>query len=403
MVDLCSPQGVGALLSQVLREGGSPISKRKLAEEGEGERVTPRKKLRDMGPPSTVSKESSLCFSSFLSRVKSFSSLSWIRPSAPQLCPLQLAARGWESSPSEGEWMARCVSCRAPLYLSLPEPSSPAYTQLYLKQSSRVISAHAEFCPWQLASCPPAWTQVSLSDSVSSLLTVVNKLAELGTQLPHLRGGAVEEVRSLLSPGVTAILQRMGGEGVVLETAALLALCGWRRGEGSLDIITDIWGVRRVGLWLFTNLQEYEDRVEAERVSEELAAQISPTSRRQGRHTRSKGRDKEHKEELLGKRKEGDKEHKEEGLGQRKEGEREIDVGKRTFHPITEHVGWHPLREGWRILESLVNQLFQESTELSQSSCADSDAESHTGINSRKDSLEPRDVLYKVMNLLDDC
>merc|ERR1719431_1518171 len=103
----------------------------------------------------------------------------------------------------------------------------------------------------------------------------------------------------------------------VLQSAAVLAVLSWQKGELE-DTITDSFRVRRVGLWNFVSVQEEMDRVEDLRVARELS-----------------GDDPE-----------------EEASPKKKEVE-----GKKYLEPVKEHLPWHPVvvkdeagRAGWELI-----------------------------------------------------
>ena len=56
-----------------------------------------------------------------------------------------------------------------------------------------------------------------------------------------------------------------------------------------------------------------------------------------------------------------------------------VDTGKRGFHPVNEHIGWHPVRENWRELESLVAQLLKYKAEDSFHDEAETSFEDRSG------------------------
>ena len=103
----------------------------------------------------------------------------------------------------------------------------------------------------------------------------------------------------------------------VTQSAAVLAVLGWQRGELE-DTITDTFKVRRVGLWNFVSVQEELDRVEDLRVARELSGD-------------SQGEDPSPKKKEL--------------------------EGKKYLDPVKEHLPWHPLvvreeggRAGWEMV-----------------------------------------------------
>jgi len=267
---------------------------------------------------------SSLDFAAFQARVATFTSNLWCRSDCETLdgdlplSPLQLARRGWVAVPEE-ERVVQCPSCREILSLALPAVTSPVFKQFLVKQAKRVENGHAEFCPWAASPCPEAWARPQVD--LAGWQEAAQSLCHLGQKLPHI-------TRSKLRP-LDQLVSRVAGKLIedqeeVKETAALLAILGWRDGSSVgkkvPDTLLDLWGVRQVGLWSFRSLEEEEDRKESERVARQLAGE---------------GVD---------------------NLGQQVAGEvdeQDDDHGKKVFDPVKEHLSWNPVRsnmggiEGW--------------------------------------------------------
>ena len=94
----------------------------------------------------------------------------------------------------------------------------------------------------------------------------MDKLLEFGTELPWIREELVGQFGGLLE----VITGDSRPEDLRLQSAAVLAVLGWQRGELE-DTITDLFRVRRLGLWNFVSIQEEQDRVEDLRVARELS------------------------------------------------------------------------------------------------------------------------------------
>ena len=254
----------------------------------------------------------------------------------------------------EEERVVQCPSCREILSLALPSVTSPVFKQFLVKQAKRVENGHAEFCPWAASPCPEAWARPQVD--LAGWQEAAQSLCHLGQKLPHI-------TRSKLRP-LDQLVSRVAGKLIedqeeVKETAALLAILGWRDGSSVgkkvPDTLLDIWGVRQVGLWSFRSLEEEEDRKESQRVARQLAGE---------------GVDK---------------------LGQQVAGEevdeQNDDHGKKVFDPVKEHLSWNPVRsnmggiEGWL---SLANERKGKEREI------DSDSEK-----------KPGTALQRVRHLLD--
>ena len=270
----------------------------------------------------------SLDYQAFVERVRSFTCTSWCRADCgASLSPLHLARLGWAAVEGE-ERVVRCTSCREVLSLALPSVTSPVFQHFLAKQSKRVESGHAEFCPWGASHCPHVWAlpQVDLAE----WQTAAKLLCSLGSRLPFLpRTPEMLGLQGVMAR-LAAKLAESDGSQEVRETASWLAVLGWQEGgcqpraggRAVPDTLTDVWGVRRVGLWNFRSLEEEEDRRESRRVASQLAGE-------------------EVKEEEHG------EEHEE---GQ---------AGKKVFNPLMEHLSWNPTRskEGLQLLGEQVDTI----------------------------------------------
>jgi len=156
--------------------------------------------------------------------------------------------------------------------------------------------------------------------------------------------------------------------GKVKQTAALLALLGWQRGdlEGTM---TDYYKARRVGLWNFSSLQGELDRIEDFKVARELS---------------------------------GKKEVKQE--------EKDA-LERKYFDPIKEHLSWNPLvvkdetgQLGWETVRDMFKKSgLDSSDEVGKGKdVAEKDTEAATSkTNSRGEGGEAVGVLQRVRSLLE--
>ena len=164
----------------------------------------------------------------------------------------------------------------------------------------------------------------------------MNSLLVYGTDLPWMREDLVSQFRDivdLISVGTDSVDQR------VLQSAAVLAVLGWQKGNLE-DTITDMFRVRRLGLWNFVSVQEELDRVEDLRVARELSGGV-------------------HDEDVSPKKKELE--------------------GKKYLDPIKEHLPWNPMvvkdeegRAGWEVVmesfkSSQTNQSRNTESDLTES------------------------------------
>jgi len=247
--------------------------------------------------------EHSLDFPSYLERVRSYSEPCWCSPALPactsRLAPAQLARHGWAAVPGEGRTV-RCISCRAVLSLVLPPPTARTHRAMLARQEERASAAHAEFCPWSASACPASWAAAPLATPES-----VTCLTEYSSALPALPRSLMDRLRSSTSALLAALEQQeqQQVEAEVAETAAALAICGWRPGKLE-DTLTDCYGVRRIGLWNFVSLQAEQDRLESEKVARQLSGE-----------TEDKDEDSPKKKELN---------------------------NRKYFDPVAEHLMWNP-------------------------------------------------------------
>jgi len=325
----------------------------------------------------------SLDYSAYLERVSTFKDISWCHPSCSSisspLSPLQLARHGWTGVEGEGR-LARCISCRENLYLLLPSITSPTFATTLEKQSSRVVTGHAEFCPWGASPSPESWAD--LSTTKQEVVTMARTLMVCGTELPFVKEEtlekfrvAVKSVEKELEKGEPKKVEKRGRKkgkevecsGKVKQTAALLALLGWQKGE--LDgTITDYYKVRRIGLWNFVSLQGEMDRIEDLKVARELS---------------------------------GKKEVKQE----------KEDSSEKYFDPIREHLSWNPIvlknesgQFGWETLRNMFEDHTETNDEVSiNKNCLEKQGET-TQISTGSNSVEAGEalgVLQRVRSLLE--
>ena len=147
----------------------------------------------------------------------------------------------------------------------------------------------------------------------------MNTLLVYGTDLPWIREDFVSKFRDIvdiIAVEADSVDQR------VLQSAAVLAVLGWQKGSLE-DTITDMFRVRRVGLWNFVSVQEELDRVEDLRVARELSGGS-------------------HDEDVSPKKKELE--------------------GKKYLDPLKEHLPWNPVvvkdeedRAGWEMVRDSFN------------------------------------------------
>ena len=356
------------------------VSNKDLKRKQDGEFISPSPKK-----PRTVH---SLDYSAFLARVKTFTDISWCHSSCSStsspLSPLQLARHGWTAVEDEGR-LARCISCRENLYLLLPSVTSTTFPSTLVKQGDRVVAGHAEFCPWGASPSPHSWALVASNNK--EVVEMARGLVMCGTDLPWVKDGVFETFRGgiewvvgEMKKGQSKKQEKRGRRKSkefelkvtkkVKETAAALAVLGWQKG-GVEDTMTDMFMVRRVGLWNFVSLQEEMDRVDDMRVARELSGQS------------------DHREE---------KEVKD----------------KKYFDPLKEHLSWNPLVVqdesgvvGWEV----VRDKFEGGKEGGEDSvgCRQSedegkclpDAEGEGETNSDGSDNTPQVALQMVRGLLD--
>ena len=215
------------------------------------------------------------------------------------------------------------------MYLKLPEVTSSTYRSVLARQESRVTSGHSEFCPWSSPS-PASWSLPNTN--TQEIRSNMTSLLMYGTDLPWIREECLSKFRDvvdIISVGTDSAYHR------VVQSAAVLAVLGWQKGSLE-DTVTDMFRVRRLGLWNFVSVQEEMDRVEDLRVARELSGGA-------------------HDEEVSPKKKELE--------------------GKKYLDPIKEHLPWNPVvvkddegRAGWEVVResfksSRTNQAMSRHTE----------------------------------------
>ena len=198
------------------------------------------------------------------------------------------------------------------LYLKLPEVTSPTYRSVLARQESRVTEGHSEFCPWSRSPSPSSWGKPNTN--TQEIRNNMNSLLIYGTDLPWIREdlvGGLRDIVKIITVETESVDQR------VIQSAAVLAVLGWQKG-GLEDTITDMFRVRRLGLWNFVSVQEELDRVEDLRVARELSGGSA-----------------------------------EEEVSPRK---KELE-GKKYLDPIREHLPWNPVvvkdeegKAGWELV-----------------------------------------------------
>ncbi|XP_023342821.1 nuclear-interacting partner of ALK [Eurytemora carolleeae] len=291
----------------------------------------------------TIVNSNSLSAPAFLQRVSTFTDFIWCRD-IPALSPLEISRHGWFST--KDEFMVRCASCQENLNLTVPAPSSGIRESCIVTAVERLVSAHAEFCPWAASPNPIDWTRAQVPD-LTAVASKALEISTLGLKLPFIKSDVKDawciSLRQLRSEALEDIEDEQ-----VRETSCILALCGWRLGLVE-DTLQDGYGIRRIGVWNFVSIVEEEDALEARRVAEELGQTI------QEKRTDTPG-------------------------------------GKKYFNPLTEHVSWNPLLQkrdglpGWRYIIGQVNRKLI-TTEMGDS-----------GSKVAKDSFS---VLRKVRDLID--
>ena len=326
----------------------------------------------------------SLDYSAYLTRISTFKDISWCHPSCSEvtspLSPLQLARHGWTGVEGEGR-LARCISCRENLYLVLPSITSTTFATTLEKQSTRVVTGHAEFCPWGASPSPHSWATLSITKK--EVLTMAKTLLVCGTDLPFLKediidkfGREVECIEREMEKGEPKKHDKRGRKkckeveftGKVKQTAALLALLGWQKGELE-GTITDYYKARRVGLWNFVSLQGELDRIEDLKVARELS-------------------------------------------GKREVKQDEKDSTERKyFRPIKEHLSWNPIvvkdesgKLGWETVRDMFGESGMDSSdEVGKGSVVnEKQSEAVTSMkNSRGEGEEAEGVLQRVRSLLE--
>jgi len=248
----------------------------------------------------------------FVKRVATFTDFCWCRD-IPQLSPLEIARHGWASTGDD--FMVTCESCNQHLSLAIPDQDSGIRESCINTAVGRLFSAHGEFCPWATTSSPAHLARIEVPDLEVVGRTAAN-IAQHHERLPYLKPCHVEKWQEVLKKINKDILKDIEDERV-MNSACILALCGWR--PGSLeDTLTDVYAVRRIGIWNFVSIQDEDDILETQRVAEELG------------HSLEKDRSI-------------------------------LPEGKEYLDPVSEHVSWHPilqnLESGTPAHQHIINQL----------------------------------------------
>jgi len=212
-----------------------------------------------------------LDYDHYLARVGSFTDSCWSTNVLTSSCPLlpqHLARHGWVAKTQAADArFVQCNSCRECLYLKLPDVTSSTYRSMLARQEARVTSGHAEFCPWSSSPSPADWARpLTNTQEIRQNMT---KLMVYGTELPWIRDDLMVKFEEVVE-AVTGDTKTVTGDQRVSQSAAVLAALGWQRGELE-DTITDMFRVRRLGLWNFVSIQQELDRVEDLRVARELS------------------------------------------------------------------------------------------------------------------------------------
>ena len=238
------------------------------------------------------------------------------------------------------------------MYLKLPPVTSSTYRSQLARQEERVSSGHAEFCPWSSSPSPSVWALPLSSPAERSKNS--SGLEMYGTDLPWIGEDSLKQLGDLVQTVSRLETKTADQTQRVLQSAAVLAALGWQRGELE-DTITDVFKVRRVGLWNFVSIQEELDRVEDIRMARELsgdslAEDVSPK-----------------KKEL---------------------------EGKKYFDPIKEHLPWSPVvvkdengKAGWQLIRDsfkLSEMTGSERSTDTRSECSQTESDSVAGTVLRK-------------------
>ena len=236
------------------------------------------------------------------------------------------------------------------LYLKLPEVTSPTYRSVLARQESRVTRGHSEFCPWSSSPSPASWS-LPITHT-QEIRTNMNSLLVYGTDLPWMREDLVSQFRDIVD---LISVETESADKRVLQSAAVLAVLGWQKGSLE-ETITDMFRVRRLGLWNFVSVQEELDRVEDLRVARELSGgsqdeEVSPR-----------------KKEL---------------------------EGKKYLDPIKEHLPWNPVvvkdedgRAGWELVRDSFKTSPSSLARDSESDLTESDSVAGTVLSKVRALLE---------------
>ena len=234
------------------------------------------------------------------------------------------------------------------LYLKLPEVTSSTYRSVLARQESRVTSGHAEFCPWSSSPSPASWSLPNTN--TQEIRNNMTSLLMYGTDLPWIREDCLSQFRDVVD---IISVETESADSRVLQSAAVLAVLGWQKGSLE-DTVTDMFRVRRLGLWNFVSVQEELDRVEDLRVARELSGGAQD-------------------EEVSPKKKELE--------------------GKKYLDPIKEHLPWNPVvvkdeegRAGWEVVRDSFSR--SETIESKESDGRESDSVAGTVLSKVRALLE---------------
>ena len=180
----------------------------------------------------------------------------------------------------------------------------------------------------------------------------MTSLLTYGTDLPWMREECLSKFRDIVE------IVSVGTESAdlrVVQSAAVLAVLGWQKGSLE-DTVTDMFSVRRLGLWNFVSVQEELDSVEDLRVARELSGGA-------------------HDEEVSPKKKELE--------------------GKKYLDPIKEHLPWNPVvvkdeegRAGWEMVRDSFRTSQTNQTRDTESDLRESDSVAGTVLSKVRALLE---------------
>jgi len=339
----------------------------------------------------------------FMGRVASFTWPGW---GGRKVGPLLLARFGWEALKEE-QLMVRCTSCQESLYLKLPPLSSGVYQKCVDIQCERVVSAHADFCPWSTTPCPPSFAQ--LDAKVVEVKERAAQLVKLGNKLPYI--GA--EYKEQWKPVFENLANELSGEDEVVEVSAVLAVAGWRVGKQE-GVLEDLYSTRHAGLWNFVSLLEHQDRMEAQETLsqfKEPRVRGDDDKRHGGGHpdVENIGEDLGAEDNIQRQIAKGmlvvKQSKPEDQVYDRSDDDVEEDVsedkencdGKTYFDPLKEHHSWNPLvvedgkgEAGWEVVKEAVAKSYDEDQQKQK-----------TGQLDTPSYRQPMATLQRVRSLLD--